>query len=70
MNQVVRNMRQTTITSLDDSLHAGRARADELVPSRYALRIGEINVLVFSDGVLTPPATPPVRPATRTAITR
>lgn len=29
---------------------------DELVPSRYALRVGEIEVLVISDGVLTPPA--------------
>jgi len=28
---------------------------DELVPSRYALRIGEIDVLVVSDGVLTLP---------------
>jgi glyoxylase-like metal-dependent hydrolase (beta-lactamase superfamily II) len=27
-----------------------------LVPSRYALRVGEIEVLVISDGVLTPPA--------------
>jgi glyoxylase-like metal-dependent hydrolase (beta-lactamase superfamily II) len=29
---------------------------DELVPSRYALRVGEIDVLVISDGVVTPPA--------------
>jgi glyoxylase-like metal-dependent hydrolase (beta-lactamase superfamily II) len=29
---------------------------DELVPSRYALRVGEIEVLVISDGVVTPPA--------------
>lgn len=28
---------------------------DELVPSRYAVRIGEIDVLVFSDGVLPLP---------------
>jgi glyoxylase-like metal-dependent hydrolase (beta-lactamase superfamily II) len=27
-----------------------------LVPSRYALRVGEIDVLVISDGVVTPPA--------------
>lgn len=33
-----------------DTLHSGRA--DELVPSRYAVRIGEIDVLVISDGVL------------------
>lgn len=30
---------------------------DELVPSRYALRVGEIEVLVISDGVLTLPTT-------------
>lgn len=30
--------------------------ADELVPSRYALRIGEIEVIVISDGVLPLPA--------------
>jgi glyoxylase-like metal-dependent hydrolase (beta-lactamase superfamily II) len=29
---------------------------DELVPSRYALKIGDIEVLVVSDGVVTPPA--------------
>ncbi|MBR1215423.1 MBL fold metallo-hydrolase [Bradyrhizobium sp. JYMT SZCCT0180] len=29
---------------------------NELVPSRYALRVGEIDVMVISDGVLTPPA--------------
>ena len=33
-----------------------RSRIDELVPSRYALRIGEIDVLIISDGVVTPPA--------------
>ncbi|HTC23315.1 MAG TPA: MBL fold metallo-hydrolase, partial [Gemmatimonadales bacterium] len=30
---------------------------DELVPSRYALRVGEIDVLVISDGVFPLPAT-------------
>lgn len=29
--------------------------AQELVPSRYALRVGEIDVLVVSDGVLPLP---------------
>jgi hypothetical protein len=33
-----------------------RPARDELVPSRYALRVGEIDVLVISDGVVTPPA--------------
>jgi hypothetical protein len=35
--------------------HPGRPGLDELVPSRYALRVGEIDVLVVSDGVLTLP---------------
>ncbi|GMO98644.1 MBL fold metallo-hydrolase [Bradyrhizobium sp. TM239] len=42
--------------NLHDTAHFDRARADELVPSRYALRVGEIDVMVISDGVLTPPA--------------
>ncbi|GGC81051.1 hypothetical protein GCM10010994_43810 [Chelatococcus reniformis] len=33
-----------------------RAVPDEMVPSRYALTVGKIEVVVFSDGVLTPPA--------------
>src|ERR671911_99312 len=39
--------------SLDNTSHPGRPGPDELVPSRYALRVGEIDVLVVSDGVLT-----------------
>ena len=42
--------------SLDNTSHPGRPGPDELVPSRYALRVGEIDVLVVSDGVLTLPA--------------
>lgn len=45
MNETIRSTQQQTS-------HAGH---DELVPSRYALRIGEIDVLVISDGVLTLP---------------
>jgi glyoxylase-like metal-dependent hydrolase (beta-lactamase superfamily II) len=41
--------------SLDTPSHAGRPGPNELVPSRYALRVGEIEVLVISDGVLTIP---------------
>src|SRR5499433_3219563 len=41
--------------SLDNTSRPGRAGLDELVPSRYALRVGEIDVLVVSDGVLTLP---------------
>jgi glyoxylase-like metal-dependent hydrolase (beta-lactamase superfamily II) len=37
---------------LDHTSHPGRPGTDELVPSRYALRVGEIDVLVISDGVL------------------
>lgn len=44
---------QETNISLDNT--AGTAVRDELVPSRYALRIGEIDVLVISDGVLPLP---------------
>src|SRR5262249_10946033 len=41
--------------SLDNTSHPGKSGLDELVPSRYALRVGEIDVLVISDGVLTLP---------------
>jgi glyoxylase-like metal-dependent hydrolase (beta-lactamase superfamily II) len=42
--------------SLDNTSRPGRSGLDELVPSRYALRVGEIDVLVISDGVLPIPA--------------
>ena len=42
--------------SLDNTSHPGRTGTDELVPSRYALRVGEIDVLVISDGVFPLPA--------------
>src|SRR5262245_29402024 len=48
MNQMIRHQEKASNTS-----HP--SRHDELVPSRYALRIGEIDVLVVSDGVLTLP---------------
>ncbi len=38
--------------SLDNTSHLGGQGLDELVPSRYALRVGDIDVLVISDGVL------------------
>ena len=38
-----------------DNISVGRPGLDELVPSRYALDIGDIEVLVISDGVLTLP---------------
>ena len=37
--------------SLDNASRPVWKGADELVPSRYALRVGEIDVLVVSDGV-------------------
>ena len=41
--------------SLNNTAHVERPRPDELVPSRYALRIGDIEVLIISDGVLPLP---------------
>jgi glyoxylase-like metal-dependent hydrolase (beta-lactamase superfamily II) len=35
--------------------HPGKSTPEELVPSRYALRVGDIDVLVVSDGVLPLP---------------
>ena len=40
---------------LDSTSHPGRPGLDELVPSRYALKVGEIDVMVVSDGVLPLP---------------
>jgi glyoxylase-like metal-dependent hydrolase (beta-lactamase superfamily II) len=50
-------MRETTMSDmiLDITSRPVRPGADDLVPSRYALRVGEIEVLVISDGVLTLP---------------
>jgi glyoxylase-like metal-dependent hydrolase (beta-lactamase superfamily II) len=36
---------------LDKTSHPGRPAAGDLVPSRYALQVGDIDVLVVSDGV-------------------
>lgn len=41
--------------SVDNTLRAVSRAPDELVPSRYAVRVGEIDVLVISDGVLPLP---------------
>jgi glyoxylase-like metal-dependent hydrolase (beta-lactamase superfamily II) len=43
--------------SLDTASRPGKTGTDELVPSRYALRVGEIDVLIISDGVLPLEAT-------------
>lgn len=50
-----RNGQQESNMSLHNSSHPGGSGAEELVPSRYALRVGEIDVLVVSDGVLPLP---------------
>jgi glyoxylase-like metal-dependent hydrolase (beta-lactamase superfamily II) len=55
MNEMIRNTLQKTSMSLDNASRAGRPGPDELVPSRYALKVGEIDVLVVSDGVLLLP---------------
>jgi hypothetical protein len=41
--------------SLDNNSHPGRPGLDELVPARYALKVGKIDAMVVSDGVLTLP---------------
>jgi glyoxylase-like metal-dependent hydrolase (beta-lactamase superfamily II) len=41
--------------SFDNTSQPDRPRSNELVQSRYALRVGEIDVLVVSDGVLSLP---------------
>ncbi|WP_434733438.1 MBL fold metallo-hydrolase [Rhizobium sp. YTUHZ044] len=46
---------QETNINLNSTSQPGRPRPDELVPSRYAVRIGEIEVLIISDGVLPLP---------------
>src|SRR5262245_25659542 len=41
--------------SLENTSQPVRPGLDELVPSRYAVQVGDIDVLVISDGVLTLP---------------
>jgi glyoxylase-like metal-dependent hydrolase (beta-lactamase superfamily II) len=50
-------VQQETNMSLDKTSHPGGPGPDELVPSRYALRVGDIDALVVSDGVFALPAT-------------
>ena len=40
---------------MDNASHPGRPGLDELVPSRYALRIGKIGVMVIGDRVRSVP---------------
>src|SRR5215472_14508554 len=46
---------QETNMGLDNTSHPGRPGPEELVPSRYALKVGAIDVMVISDGVLSLP---------------
>jgi len=49
--------RQVQREAASNTSQPGRTGRDELVPSRYALRVGQIDVMVVSDGVLSlPPA--------------
>lgn len=41
--------------SLENTIAPAAPALDELVPSRYALKVGDIDVLVVSDGVLPLP---------------
>ena len=41
--------------NLDNTSHASRSKPDEPVPSRYVQQVGDIEVLVVSDGVLPLP---------------
>src|SRR5215471_14268890 len=47
--------RQVRRKAADNTSRPGRPGLDELVPSRYALQVGEIDVMVVSDGVLSLP---------------
>ena len=47
--------RQVQREAADNTSHPDRPGLDELVPSRYALKVGAIDVLVVSDGVLSLP---------------
>ena len=55
MNQMIRNTKQEAKMNLHNAAYSVPSRPEELVPSRYALRVGEIDVLVVSDGVLPLP---------------
>jgi glyoxylase-like metal-dependent hydrolase (beta-lactamase superfamily II) len=49
-------MKQEANMNLHYTSHPASLVPNELVPSRYALRVGEIDVLVVSDGVISPPS--------------
>ena len=55
MHTILKSAQEDTNVSVDNTSQSGRPGLDELVPSRYALRVGEIDVMVVSDGVLSLP---------------
>jgi glyoxylase-like metal-dependent hydrolase (beta-lactamase superfamily II) len=54
MNQMIRNSQQETNMNVNVTSHP-ESGTDELVPSRYAVQVGDIEVLIISDGVLPLP---------------
>src|SRR5215469_16085384 len=50
-----KSKQKNTNLSLVNTSQAGRLAVDDLVPSRYALKVGAIDVMVVSDGVLSLP---------------
>ena len=48
-------MQQETNMNIAYTSHSVRPVPEELVPSRYALKVGAIEVMVVSDGVLSLP---------------
>ncbi len=64
------DQQKMTNADVDKSSRIAKLGSDELVPSRYALKVGEIDLLVVSDGVLPIGAitmTTNVEPAVRSA---
>lgn len=55
MNQMNHNAQKETNMSLDIASRPAKSKPEELVPSRYAVQVGDIEVLVVSDGVLPLP---------------
>src|SRR5690606_26985083 len=47
---------EQAMTNLNNIPRPGHSGPDDLVPSRYVVRVGDIDVLVISDGIMEPPA--------------
>ena len=61
MNNITKSLgvgrsEEETNMSLDTTSHPGKPGPDELIRSGYALRVGEIDALVVSDGTMSIPA--------------